>query len=275
MGSIGNRMVRCTLAVLLTISMMVTGTVGAYASATYGLHLRKHDVRSDVHTVRFISPDDWDPTKPGVGTNRYAYAQNDPINKSDPNGHNAAVVWGGRIALGVACAGGGCEALAVAAVVGIVGYGIYSMMPDDDQAPPENKDVEDAGYQDAVDAATKGATGKEKMNLGLDPEQADKNMAGVKALPGADPKKIDTVYGPGTAVSFPDGTTVVDRPGSKSRGIRTIEVQKTTEKGKRKTTYEIGVNPKAEKSDITDKKDTSKSDSAQGSNNETQKSKTQ
>lgn len=36
---------------------------------------------------RFISPDDWDPTLPGVGTNRYAYAQNDPVNRSDPNGH--------------------------------------------------------------------------------------------------------------------------------------------------------------------------------------------
>lgn len=39
--------------------------------------------------ARFISPDDWDPTKPGVGTNRYAYARNDPVNKSDPNGHVA------------------------------------------------------------------------------------------------------------------------------------------------------------------------------------------
>lgn len=39
---------------------------------------------------RFISPDDWDPTLPGVGTNRYAYAENDPINKSDPNGHAIA-----------------------------------------------------------------------------------------------------------------------------------------------------------------------------------------
>jgi hypothetical protein len=37
---------------------------------------------------RFISPDDWDPTKEGVGTNRYAYAANDPVNKSDKNGHN-------------------------------------------------------------------------------------------------------------------------------------------------------------------------------------------
>ncbi|AHK47396.1 YD repeat containing protein (plasmid) [Ensifer adhaerens OV14] len=36
---------------------------------------------------RFISPDDWDPTKAGVGTNRYAYAGNDPVNNSDPNGH--------------------------------------------------------------------------------------------------------------------------------------------------------------------------------------------
>ncbi|KQW41103.1 hypothetical protein ASD02_36205 [Ensifer sp. Root1252] len=36
---------------------------------------------------RFISPDDWDPTKAGVGTNRYTYAGNDPVNNSDPNGH--------------------------------------------------------------------------------------------------------------------------------------------------------------------------------------------
>lgn len=36
---------------------------------------------------RFTSPDWWDPNKPGVGTNRYAYAMNDPINKSDATGH--------------------------------------------------------------------------------------------------------------------------------------------------------------------------------------------
>lgn len=38
----------------------------------------------------FASPDTWDPTIPGVGTNRYAYAHNDPVNKSDPNGHSTA-----------------------------------------------------------------------------------------------------------------------------------------------------------------------------------------
>jgi RHS repeat-associated protein len=40
--------------------------------------------------ARFISPDDWDPTLEGVRTNRYAYAANDPVNKSDPNGHRLA-----------------------------------------------------------------------------------------------------------------------------------------------------------------------------------------
>ncbi|MGX5830928.1 RHS repeat-associated core domain-containing protein [Mesorhizobium sp. 43Arga] len=39
---------------------------------------------------RFISPDDWDPTKEGVGANRYAYALNDPVNNADNNGHVAA-----------------------------------------------------------------------------------------------------------------------------------------------------------------------------------------
>jgi RHS repeat-associated protein len=37
---------------------------------------------------RFISPDTWDPTQEGVGFNRYAYAGNDPVNNSDPNGHS-------------------------------------------------------------------------------------------------------------------------------------------------------------------------------------------
>jgi RHS repeat-associated protein len=41
--------------------------------------------------VRFISPDWWDPMQEGVGTNRYAYAGNDPINLSDPTGHEVTL----------------------------------------------------------------------------------------------------------------------------------------------------------------------------------------
>lgn len=38
-------------------------------------------------SARFISPDSWDPNIPGVGTNRYSYASNNPVNRSDRNGH--------------------------------------------------------------------------------------------------------------------------------------------------------------------------------------------
>lgn len=39
--------------------------------------------------ARFLTPDTLDPWLPGVGTNRYSYSLNDPINKSDRSGHNA------------------------------------------------------------------------------------------------------------------------------------------------------------------------------------------
>lgn len=42
-------------------------------------------------SAMFISPDPMDPTKPGVGTNRYAYSLNDPINRIDPSGYDS--VW--------------------------------------------------------------------------------------------------------------------------------------------------------------------------------------
>jgi RHS repeat-associated protein len=38
---------------------------------------------------RFLSPDTWDPTLPGVDINRYAYSLNDPINGMDPSGHSS------------------------------------------------------------------------------------------------------------------------------------------------------------------------------------------
>ncbi len=42
----------------------------------------------DSNLARFLNPDTFDPTQQGVGTNRYAYAGNDPINASDPGGNS-------------------------------------------------------------------------------------------------------------------------------------------------------------------------------------------
>ncbi len=76
---------------------------------------------------RFISPDDWDPIKDGVGTNRYAYAENDPVNKSDPNGHNVA-------------------AFADAVIGGIVDtYDVYSTFSDP-EATATDKALSVGGY---------------------------------------------------------------------------------------------------------------------------------
>ncbi len=47
---------------------------------------------ASVANARFISPDVYDPTIEGVGTNRYAYSGNDPINNSDPNGHASSPI---------------------------------------------------------------------------------------------------------------------------------------------------------------------------------------
>jgi RHS repeat-associated protein len=48
------------------------------------LHARYYDP----DLGRFLTPDWWDPWQQGVDINRYAYAANDPVNMSDPNGHH-------------------------------------------------------------------------------------------------------------------------------------------------------------------------------------------
>jgi hypothetical protein len=72
-------MMRQTIASLMTILRQALSLLIICALLTVQF--------SNAANARFISPDDWDPTLPGVGTNRYAYSGNDPVNKSDPSGH--------------------------------------------------------------------------------------------------------------------------------------------------------------------------------------------
>ncbi len=82
----------------------------AYIGETYDaetglqyLHARYYDSLLG----RFLSPDTWDPTLAGVDINRYAYALNDPINLSDPLGHDADDAdFGGTRGIGGSAGGG-------------------------------------------------------------------------------------------------------------------------------------------------------------------------
>ena len=62
------------------------GWIGERQDATglFYLHARYYDPV----IARFVTPDWWDPTRPGVGTNRYAYGHGNPINMVDPSGHD-------------------------------------------------------------------------------------------------------------------------------------------------------------------------------------------
>lgn len=73
-----------TLVLILAVAMMASGTLGSFASTSDQVSQGRY---FNGHYARFISPDTYDPTLPGVGTNRYSYSSNDPINKKDPNGH--------------------------------------------------------------------------------------------------------------------------------------------------------------------------------------------
>jgi RHS repeat-associated protein len=68
------------------------GFIGERFDTDAGLHYlnaRYYDPKLGL----FTQPDWWEVTQAGVGTNRYAYAGNDPVNLSDPEGNQASPGW--------------------------------------------------------------------------------------------------------------------------------------------------------------------------------------
>jgi len=72
----------------LSVAMETKGFIGERHDADAGLqylNARYYDPKLGL----FLQPDWWEVTQAGVGTNRYSYAFNDPVNLSDPSGHAA------------------------------------------------------------------------------------------------------------------------------------------------------------------------------------------
>ncbi|MBK5571507.1 RHS repeat-associated core domain-containing protein [Ensifer sp. SSB1] len=197
------------LAVLLIASLAVTPMAG-------------------VANARFISPDSFDPTIEGVGTNRYAYAGNDPVNKSDPNGHIAFAV---PIAVGAfeVCVSGGCAAAVATLLAATLGVKLFQgALSNETVSDDETEGSPPPGFAEVEEAMTAGTwPGKQnkdssKTQLGIDAGQASKNLDVVRGLNGA---KSDTKPNGSEVITLKDGTKVVSYPVRDSTGNPGIEIQ--------------------------------------------------
>lgn len=101
----------------------------------------------------WIQPDWLDPTQPGVGTNRYAYSFNDPINNFDTNG-NYCIPCGVPI----------FEALKWAGVAVLAGLGVGATV--------------DAMSDDGIPASDRIVTGQDNGGPPLDPTPPENDPVG-------------------------------------------------------------------------------------------------
>lgn len=144
---------RSLAAIVLTISLLATPMTVAQA--------------------RFISPDTMDPTDPTVGTNRYSYAENDPINNSDPNGHSwLSAAWSAAKAIGKAVFGGARRDAAKGAE-SAVGRAAGESMPSVGQAANNAAGAPRRAANEAEDALT---TADKKKGSYREPENLAERM---------------------------------------------------------------------------------------------------
>ena len=193
-------------------------------------------------------------TEPGVGTNRYSYSYNDPVNLMDPNGNQARDIGMGRPGgVGPSLPGGartvsqGIAIMNAATELGIYGdngevgppgnnFGGNSVHSESD--PSElGEDYESLTQEEQeerqreleeeaeVEQRTKGKTRHGSKNGGM--AQADEDFDSL--MPG-NVQGIETKYGPGRTGTLKNGGRVTVRPGS-SEGPPTLEIRRPNGRG--------------------------------------------
>lgn len=166
----------------------------------------------------FIQADWLDPTESGVGTNRYSYSYNDPVNNHDPGGNACVPCVAVPAFEGLKWAGAG--------IIGAIGLGVAT----------QNMGQSGVSVGDGMISTSVPGLG-EVLGPGEDisnPGAAEPNIGrekpygevieGIRGLPGAEViGEFETPWGKGEVIELPDGTKIAARPGSKSGGS-TIEV---------------------------------------------------
>jgi len=172
----------------------------------------------------FIQPDWFEVTKAGVGTNRYAYSFNDPVNNLDPNGNfgllGAAI--GGFLSLGIDMLSGNINSLSdaaksfgVGAVSGFVGAGISGKVAASFAA------VGRAGLGKAVGGAAGGAVAGATSSVGdqaiqLDPDDGSLSLGTVDGVEVFNDATKGAVAG-GIAGKLPSGESIAGAAGGLAR----------------------------------------------------------
>jgi len=156
----------------------------------------------------FIQPDWLDSTQPGVGTNRYAYSGNDPVNKLDPKGNEAVSPeafdpfdilegGGGLTGSGQAMPSGAATSFWKGVAAAIFGSGVAGV------ASTSNQSGGDKGSTDS----TGPGIGDNGDPTPPDPDPASLTLTTIAAIV-ASQTNTKLASGSGVTITETDGTTV-------------------------------------------------------------------